>query len=63
MRKQWWTWGAGGRAWEEQRSQERMGGGMDWSDRELLDWVVVSMAVGMWKNGREGGGVSGLGNG
>ena len=39
--------GCVGRAWEEQRARERMGGGMDWSDRELLVWVVVSMAVGI----------------
>ena len=50
--------GCGGRAWEEQRARERIGGGMDWSNRERLDWVVVSMAVGMWGNGREEQGVS-----
>ena len=50
--------GCVGRVWEEQRARERMGGRMVWSDRELRDWVVVSMAVGMWKNGREGEGVS-----
>ena len=53
--------GCGGRAWGEQRARERMGGWVDWSDRELLVWVVVSMAVRMWKNGREGGVDSELG--